>query len=54
MHYKIFSCTGGIIDYAEDLIVIRTSGKSGFKKILLGSIASKVVTNAHCLLMVMK
>jgi nucleotide-binding universal stress UspA family protein len=49
---------GGIVDYAEDkdvdLIVIRTSGKSGFKKILLGSIASKVVTNAHCLLMVMK
>ena len=49
---------GGIVDYAEDkdvdLIVIGTRGKSGFKKILLGSVASKVVTYAHCFLMVMK
>jgi nucleotide-binding universal stress UspA family protein len=37
---------GGIVDYAEDkgidLIVIGTRGKSGFKKMLLGSVASKV------------
>jgi nucleotide-binding universal stress UspA family protein len=36
---------GGIVDYAEDkgvdLIVIGTRGKSGFKKMLLGSVASK-------------
>jgi nucleotide-binding universal stress UspA family protein len=49
---------GGIVDYAEDkdvdLIVIGTIGKSGFKKILLGSVASKVVTYAHCPVMVVK
>ena len=49
---------GGIVDYAEDkgidLIVIGTRGKSGFKKILLGSVASKVVTYAHCPIMVVK
>ena len=48
----------GIVDYAEDkdmdLIVIGTRGKSGFKKILLGSVASKVVTYAHCPVMVVK
>ena len=49
---------GGIVDYAEDkdvdLIIIGTRGKSGFKKILLGSVASKVVNYAHCPVMVMK
>jgi nucleotide-binding universal stress UspA family protein len=49
---------GGIVDYAEDkdidLIVVGTRGKSGFKKILLGSVASKVVTYAHCPIMVVK
>ena len=49
---------GGIVDYAVDkgidLIVIGTRGKSGFKKILLGSVASKVVTYAHCPVMVVK
>jgi hypothetical protein len=46
-----------ILEYAEkniDLIVIGTRGSSGFKKSLLGSIASSVVTYAHCLVMVMK
>jgi nucleotide-binding universal stress UspA family protein len=37
-----------------DLIVIGTRGKSGFEKILLGSVASKVVTYAHCPVMVVK
>jgi nucleotide-binding universal stress UspA family protein len=49
---------GGIVDYAEDkdidLIIIGTRGRSGFKKILLGSVASKVVTYAHCPIMVVK
>src|SRR6188472_1353471 len=43
---------GGIVDYAEenkiDLIVIGTRGRTGFKKLLLGSVASHVVTYAHC------
>jgi nucleotide-binding universal stress UspA family protein len=58
---KIIASTdtaGGIVDYAEDnnfdLIVIGTRGKSGFKKTLLGSVASKVVTYAHCPVMVVK
>lgn len=41
-----------IIRYAKkhgiDLIVIGTKGRSGVSKILLGSVASKVVTHAPC------
>jgi nucleotide-binding universal stress UspA family protein len=47
-----------IVDYAErenvDLIVIGTRGRTGFKKMLLGSVASDVVTYAHCSVMVVK
>jgi nucleotide-binding universal stress UspA family protein len=47
-----------ILEYAEekniDLIVVGTRGRSGFKKLLLGSIASSVVTYAHCPVMVVK
>jgi nucleotide-binding universal stress UspA family protein len=47
-----------IVDYAEreniDLIVIGTRGRTGFKKMLLGSVASDVVTYAHCPVMVIK
>jgi nucleotide-binding universal stress UspA family protein len=37
-----------------DLTVIGTRGRSGFKKLLLGSIASSVVTYAHYPVMVVK
>ena len=47
-----------ILIYAEnenvDLIVVGTKGRSGFKKLLLGSVASKVVTYAHCPVLVVK
>jgi nucleotide-binding universal stress UspA family protein len=47
-----------IVDYAErqnvDLIVIGTRGRTGFRKMLLGSVASDVVTYAHCPVMVIK
>jgi len=47
-----------ILEYAEqndiDLIVVGTRGRSGFKRLLLGSIASSVVTYAHCLVMIVK
>ena len=43
---------GEIIQYAQqesiDLIVIGTRGRSGIKKLLLGSTASGVVTYANC------
>jgi nucleotide-binding universal stress UspA family protein len=49
---------GGILDYAEenniDLIVIGTRGRSGFKKLLLGSVASHIVIYAHCPVLVVK
>ena len=47
-----------IVDYAErenvDLIVIGTRGRTGFKKILLGSVASDIVTYAHCPVLIVK
>ena len=50
--------SGGILEFAEenniDLIVIGTRGRSGFKRLLLGSVASHVVTYAHCAVLVVK
>jgi len=64
IHYKAeiiegsISVEGTIVDYAEneniDLIVIGTRGRSGFKRMLLGSVASKVVTYATCPVLVIK
>lgn len=48
----VASVADSIISYASkekaDLIVIGTKGKTGIKKFLLGSVASGVVTHAHC------
>jgi nucleotide-binding universal stress UspA family protein len=47
-----------ILEYAEnheiDLIIVGTKGRTGFKKLLLGSVASSIVTYAHCPVMVIK
>ncbi|HSF49144.1 MAG TPA: universal stress protein [Nitrososphaeraceae archaeon] len=47
-----------LVDYSErnnvDLIVVGTRGRTGFKKMLLGSVASGVVTYAHCPVLVIK
>lgn len=52
------SLVGAIVDYAEhegvDLIAMGTRGRSGFKRLLLGSTASGVVTYAHCPVLVVK
>jgi nucleotide-binding universal stress UspA family protein len=49
---------GEIVDYAEreniDLIVIGTRGRTGLKKMLLGTVASGVVTYATCPVLVVK
>jgi nucleotide-binding universal stress UspA family protein len=50
--------TGAIVDYSErqniDPIVICSRGLSGFKRLLLGSVASGAVTYAHCPVLVVK
>ena len=38
----------------SDLIVIGSHGRSGLKKLLLGSVSSHVVTHAHCSVLVVK
>jgi nucleotide-binding universal stress UspA family protein len=52
------SVVGGILEYAEnkeiDIIVIGSTGKTGFKKLLLGSIANGVVTYSPCPVFVVK
>jgi len=53
-----FSLVGEIVNYAEnnhiDLIVTGSRGRTGFKKVLLGSVASGIVTYAHCPVLVIK
>ena len=52
------SIVGAIVEYAEreniDLLVIGSRGLTGFKKLLVGSVASGVVTYAHCPVLVVK
>jgi nucleotide-binding universal stress UspA family protein len=52
------SVVGTIVEYVErkniDLIVMGTRGRSGFKRLLLGSTASGVVTYAHCPVLIVK
>lgn len=47
-----------IVDYAQanniDLIVVGTRGRSGLKRVLLGSVASGVVTYSSCPVLVTK
>ena len=52
------SAVRAMLDYAEeqkiDLIVVGTRGRSGIKKMLLGSVASGLVTYAACPVLVVK
>jgi nucleotide-binding universal stress UspA family protein len=52
------SVIGTIVEYAEgnyiDLIVMGTRGRTGFKRLLLGSTASGVVAYAHCPVLIVK
>jgi nucleotide-binding universal stress UspA family protein len=55
---KYTSIVKEIVEYAEkhkiDLIVTGSRGMTGFKKMLLGSVASGVVTYANCPVLVVK
>jgi nucleotide-binding universal stress UspA family protein len=48
----VASAADSIVNYADskkaDLIVIGTKGRTGLKRLLLGSVASGVVTHASC------
>lgn len=52
------SAVSTMLDYAEEqninLIVVGTRGRSGIKKMLLGSVASGLVTYAACPVLVAK
>jgi len=52
------SATSGILLFAEknniDLIVIGSHGRSGFKKLILGSVASGVMTKSICPVLLVK
>ncbi|MDW0340596.1 MAG: universal stress protein [Nitrososphaeraceae archaeon] len=54
----ISSVVKEIVEYAEknkvDMIVVGSRGLSGIKKMLVGSVASGVVTYAHCPVLVAK
>ena len=47
-----------LVDHSKrnniDLIIVGTRGRTGFKKLLLGSVASGIVTSAHCPVLVIK
>jgi nucleotide-binding universal stress UspA family protein len=49
---------GAIVNYAEkekvDLIVVGTRGRSGLKRMLIGSVASDILHYAHCPVMIVK
>lgn len=52
------SAADGILAFAEnnniDLIVMGSHGRSGFKKLVLGSVALEVVTKSNCRVLVAK
>ena len=54
----ISSVVKEIVEYAEknkvDMIVVGSRGLAGIKKMLVGSVASGVVTYAHCPVLVAK
>ena len=55
---NVFSIVEAVVSLAEkrkvDLIVMGTRGQSGFKKLLMGSVSSGVITHAHCSVLVVR
>jgi nucleotide-binding universal stress UspA family protein len=56
--FTVISIVEGILTYAEkeniDLIIIGSKGKSGWKKLIVGSVASGISTYAHCPVLIVK
>ena len=54
----VISIVEGILTYAEkeniNLIIIGSKGKSGWKKLIVGSVASGISTYAHCPILIVK
>ena len=54
----VSSTVGAIVEFAEkekvDVIVMGTRGLGGFKKLLLGSVSTGVVSHAHCSVLVIR
>lgn len=52
------SASTTIMEYAEseniDLIIIGSRGRTSFKKLLLGSVSSDIIKNAHCAVLVIR
>lgn len=55
---SVSSIVGEIIGFADkekvDLIILGTRGRTGFKKLLLGSVAEGVVNHSSCPVMVVR
>ncbi|MCL5067585.1 MAG: universal stress protein [Thaumarchaeota archaeon] len=55
---RMDSAARGITEYANenaiDLIVVGTRGLGGFKRLVLGSVASGVVHHAHCSVLIVR
>lgn len=55
---SVSSIVGEIVGFAEkekvDLIILGTRGRTGFKKLLLGSVAEGVVNHSSCPVMVVR
>ena len=55
---ELYSIPAAIVKYAEnenaDLIIMGSTGKTGFKRLLLGSVANDVVTHSPITVMIIK
>ena len=55
---ELYSVPAAIVKYAEkenvDFIIMGSTGKTGFKRLLLGSVASDVLTHSHTDVMIVK
>ena len=56
--FTVISIVEGILTHAEkeniDLIIIGSKGKSGWKKLIVGSVASGISTYAHCPILIVR